>query len=102
MWSVATGHRPSLDTRSSTVARQLGAGPGAGSCRARSILLGLLLLGREVLGGPLLALGLQRAVRDHLADRQREILGGRVLLLVDLLDSQNRNLQDEREKVVTV
>lgn len=43
---------------------------------------------REVLRGPLLALGADHPIGDQLANRQREILGRGAEILVDLLDTQ--------------
>src|SRR5690349_12932109 len=65
-----------------------------------SVLLLLAVAAREVLSRALLALGLELAVGDQLADRQREVLRGRTQLLVDLLDAQTRVLRDERVEAV--
>src|SRR4051812_25519347 len=50
----------------------------------------------KVRGRPLLALGVDRALAEQLADRQRQILGRGAELLVDLLDPQARVLLHER------
>ena len=64
---------------------------------------GLLLrrpLAREVGRGPLLAFRRDLAVRDQLADRQGEVLGGGAELLVDLFDAQAGVRLDERGKLL--
>jgi hypothetical protein len=60
----------------------------------------LRLLAGEVRRGALLAFGADRAIRDQLADRQREVLGGGPQLLVDLLDAQTGVRLDERAELL--
>src|SRR5258706_16446552 len=53
----------------------------------------------EVRGRALVALGADYPLGDQLADRQRQVLGRRPELLVDLLDAQTRIRLDERRKL---
>src|ERR1043165_2576612 len=60
----------------------------------------VLLRTGEIRRRALLALRLQRAIRDQLADRQCEILRRRAELLVDLLDPQPWMLRHERVEAI--
>jgi hypothetical protein len=66
-------------------------------CLVLALLLPLAFAG-EVRRRALLALGLDHAVLEELADRQREVLGRGAELLVDLLDAQSGILADELDE----